>query len=295
MRPLAGRAWPRPARPERYINRAPYAERTKHDLGNRRSLEGAADAMKILITFAVPAEFSAWRRHHDFRQVARDPFALYFTEIGGSPTRVLLTGVGARAAEQAVRWALETPADLCISSGFAGALRSDLKVGNVLAARVVRRAEKELAVASDQELLGAACNVGARHVERFLTSERLVVSAAEKALLASEAEAVEMESFVILAEAARRGVRAVAVRATSDNVAASLPCNFDRALDDRGRICVSAILAAVARRPQRIPGLLRLARDCRIAAQQLAEFMDDYLSLLNVRMDLSQSEMVAAT
>jgi hypothetical protein len=85
------------------------------------------------------------------------------------------------------------------------------------------------------------------------------------------------------------------VRATSDNVAASLPCNFDRALDDRGRICVSAILAAVARRPQRIPGLLRLARDCRIAAQQLAEFMDDYLSLLNVRMDLSQSEMVAAT
>ncbi len=251
--------------------------------------------MKILITFAVPAEFSAWRRHHDFRQVARDPFALYFTEIGGSPTRVLLTGVGARAAEQAVRWALETPADLCISSGFAGALRSDLKVGNVLAARVVRRAEKELAVASDQELLGAACNAGARHVERFLTSERLVVSAAEKALLASEAEAVEMESFEIQAEAARRGVRAIAVRATSDNVAASLPCNFDRALDDRGRICVSAILAAVARRPQRIPGLLRLARDCRIAAQQLAEFMDDYLSLLNVRMDLSQSEMVAAT
>ena len=89
-----------------------------------------------------------------------------------------------------------------------------------------------------------------------------------------------MESFVILAEAARRGVRAVAVRATSDKVAASLPCDFDRALDERGRICVGAILAAIARRPQRIPGLLRLAHDCRIAAQQLAEFMDDYLSLL---------------
>ena len=67
--------------------------------------------------------------------------------------RVLLTGIGTRAAELAVRWALETPADLCISSGFAGALGSDLKVGDVLAARVVHRAEKELAVASDRELL----------------------------------------------------------------------------------------------------------------------------------------------
>ncbi len=251
--------------------------------------------MKILITFAVAAEFAAWRGHHDFRRVSRDPFPMYAAEIGGSATRVVLTGVGTRAAEQAMRWALESPADLCISSGFAGALHTDLRVGNVLAARVVRRAEKEMAVASDRELLKAACNVGARHVDRFLTSERLVVSAAEKAALANEAEAVEMESFVILAEAARRGVRAVAVRAASDNVAASLPCDFDRTLDDRGRIRMAAVVAAMMRRPQRIPGLIRLARDCRVAARQLADFMDDYLSLLNVRMDLSQSEMVAAT
>ncbi len=251
--------------------------------------------MKTLITFAVAAEFAAWRRHHDFHQVTRDPFPLYSADVGGCPTRVLLTGVGTRAAAQAIRWALESPADLCISSGFAGALRSDLRVGNVLGARVVRRAEKDLAVASDRDLLGAACDAGARHVERFLTSERLVVSAAEKAALANEAEAVEMESFVILAEAARRGVRAIAVRVASDTVQASLPCDFDRTMDDRGRIRIGAVILAMARQPQRIPGLLRLARDGRVAARELAEFLDDYLGLLNIRMLLAQSEMVAAT
>jgi adenosylhomocysteine nucleosidase len=183
---------------------------------------------------------------------------------------------------------------LCISSGFAGALRADLEVGEVLAARVVHRAEKELAVAGDRDLLTSACDAGARHVERFLTSERLVVSTAQKAALAGAADAVEMESFVILAEAARHGVRAVAVRATSDTSATTLPFDFDRVRDARGRIRLGGLAAELLRQPGKIPDLLRLARDCRKAAQQLAGFLDQYVNLLQARLDLSQSEMVAA-
>jgi nucleoside phosphorylase len=250
--------------------------------------------MKILVTFAVAAEFAAWRRRHDFRAAVSGPFPLYTAEIGGCTTRVVLTGVGAEMASKAARWALESPADLCVSSGFAGGLGAGVGIGSVLAARLIRRAEKDLAVASDGDLLEAACDAGARHVERFLTAERVVGSAAEKAALANEAEAVEMESFVILAEAARRGVRAVAVRATSDTVDTSMPCSFERTLDERGRIRTLAVLAAMARRPQQIPALLRLARDCRIAARHLAAFLDDYLNLLEVRLSFSQSEMVNA-
>ena len=62
--------------------------------------------MKILVTFAVGTEFAAWRRQHDFRQVSHEPFAVYAAEIGGNTVRVLLTGVGANAAEAALRWAL---------------------------------------------------------------------------------------------------------------------------------------------------------------------------------------------
>jgi hypothetical protein len=54
-------------------------------------------------------------------------------------------------------------------------------------------------------------------------------------------------------------------------------------------------VSEVIRQPQRLPALLRFARDCRFAARQLADFLDRYLQLLTTRLDLSQSEMVAAT
>lgn len=251
--------------------------------------------MKILVTFAVGTEFGAWRRQHDFRQVSHEPFEVYAAEIGGNNVRVLLTGIGESAAEEALRWALTTPADLCVSSGFAGALSPQWSIGEVLVARVVVRAERELAVASDHEMLAVAREAGARQVDRFLMSERLVVSAEQKAALAGQADAVEMESFVILAEAARHGVRAVTIRAISDVASASLPYDFDQARDARGRIRLGAVLTDVLRQPQHIPALLRLARDCRLAAGNLAAFLDGYLGLLDARMNLSESAMVATT
>ena len=251
--------------------------------------------MKILVTFAVASEFAAWRRRHDFRQIAHEPFALYVSEIAGNAVRALVTGMGTAAATEATRWALASPADICISSGFAGALNPELEVGTVLAGRVVLRAERELAVASDHQLVAVAEDAGARQVDRFLTSEYLIAGAAQKVALAGEADAVEMESFVILAEAARHGVRAAALRCVSDAATYSLPYDFEQARDARGQISLKALASQIIRQPQRLPALLRFARDCRFAARQLAEFLDHYLQLLSARLDLSQSEMVAAT
>jgi nucleoside phosphorylase len=250
--------------------------------------------MKILVTFAVQAEFAAWRRRAEFRQVARQPFPLYAAEVGGSSVRALLTGIGNESASQAIRWGLQGATDLCISSGFAGALRSDLCVAELLAARVVCRAGRELAVASDRHLFAAATEIGARPVDRFMTARHLVTSAEEKSVLASEADAVEMESYVILAEAARHGVRAVSVRAVSDAASASLPFDFDRLRDDRGGIRMRSLLLELLRKPQQLGALLRLARDCRLAAGRLAEFLDAYVQVLDAGLDRSESAMVAA-
>ena len=81
-------------------------------------------------------------------------------------------------------------------------------------------------------------------MDRFLTVRHLVTSAEEKSVLSGEADAVEMESFVILAEAARRGVRAVSVRAVSDTASTSLPYDFDRHARWRGRNSHGSVLLA---------------------------------------------------
>ena len=72
-----------------------------------------------------------------------------------------------------------------------------------------------------------------------------------------------MESYTILAEAARYGVPAVAVRAISDTADFDMPYDFESARDARGQIRIGGVLAQVLRRPSGLPALFTLARDCR--------------------------------
>ena len=65
-----------------------------------------------------------------------------------------------------------------------------------------------------------------------------------------------MESYMILAEAARHGVRAVAVRAVSDTADFDMPYDFDRARDARGQIRIGGVARASVAPAQRLPALL---------------------------------------
>ena len=201
--------------------------------------------MKILVTFAVATEFAAWRRQHEFRQRLERTFSALLRQHRRQRGAGFADRRRHGAAARAMRLALTSPADLCISSGFAGALRPDIDVGEILAARVVRRAGKGFG--SGQRPRVAGSGLRRRRPPGRSVSDRRTAGrhAGGKAALVDEADAVEMESFVILAEAARHGVRAVAVRAVSDTAESSLPFDFDRAIDEQGRIRLGALIARV--------------------------------------------------
>jgi adenosylhomocysteine nucleosidase len=205
-----------------------------------------------------------------------------------------LTGMGQTHALEAAQHVLPERPDICISAGLAGALQGEYKAGDVLAARLVSEVDEPVAVASHRDLLSAAKDCGARQIERFVTSNTLVTRADEKRYLGAQAEAVEMESYVILAEAARCGVPAVAIRAISDSADFNLPYDLANARDAHGQIRLSGVLAQVLRRPSGLPALMRLARDCRHAARQLAEFLEAYTGTLSGRMISIEPDMVAA-
>lgn len=209
--------------------------------------------------------------------------------------RVVLTGMGQERAQVAIRAAFALRPDICISAGLAGALRPGFRPGDVLAARLVSEAGEPLAVASHRDLLSEARACGAQVVERFVTSKTIVAHAEEKRVLGAEADAVEMESYAILAEAARHGVPAVAIRAISDAMDFDLPYDFSGADDGQGHIRAGKVIWRVLQRPSGFPALLRLARDCRIGARKLAEFLDVYASSLNSRLIPVESELAAVT
>lgn len=214
--------------------------------------------------------------------------------FGGAQVRAVLTGMGQEFALKAAKRSFGYRPDLCISTGLAGSLHNDYRLGDIVAARLVSEVGEPVAVASHRELLSTAVDCGARQIERMATSRTVVASAEHKRQLGSQAEAVEMESYTILAEAARCGIPAVAIRAISDAFDFDMPYNFEAALDDHGQIRKMGIAAQVLRRPSGLNSLLRLARDSKVASRRLADFLDAFAETMADRLIPIEQDTVGA-
>jgi len=162
-------------------------------------------------------------------------------EWQGDRWLLIANGPGARLAEQALEMRIEV--DGIVSTGFCGALDPALHVGDI--------------------------------VREVLTLDRVAVTAAEKRALRERtgAGAVDMESAAIARKAAEWGVNFRVVRAVSDTAADDLPLDFNSYRGAEGRFSRTRIaLAALARPFAAVPALLRLDRNCRVAAESIGEF-----------------------
>src|ERR1700730_4656942 len=144
--------------------------------------------MKILVTFAVRAEFAPWQRRRNFLRLPGE-WPVFEAMFGGTQVRAVLTGMGQEHALGAAKRSLAYRPELCISTGLAGSLRSGYRPGDILAGRLVREIGETAGGASHRELLSTAVDCGARQIERLATSRTLVARAEEKAQLGSQAEA----------------------------------------------------------------------------------------------------------
>lgn len=211
-----------------------------------------------------------------FHRVSVDAWD-YEAKVGPTDVRVVLTGAGRFAAQRALGHAFDHDPDVCIASGLAGALKPAYPPGAILAARTVADVNGTRVIRSDSGLVSSAGECGARVVEKFLVSDRVVSTAEEKKSLGLSGDAVDMESVLVLAAAVHHRVRAVAIRAISDGVESSLPLDFDRVFDERGAVSMPKVLGQAVMRPHRIGGLIRLAHESERAAAALAKFLDAYV------------------
>jgi nucleoside phosphorylase len=259
--------------------------------------------MKILVTFALENEFAPWRAAHNFQKALWGEVDTFVTEIGGAEVGVVLTGVGARQARLGFprgTWDDSESLAFCISSGLAGALKPNYQIGQVLAARTVlaetpRTDAESAGMDSSAPLISFASECGATLVDRFYTAEHVVAKAEEKRHLGLTADAVEMESFEILRVAAEDGIPAIAVRAISDASDEDLPLDMSEIFTDGGQVSFPRVLGQVALHPGAVPGLVKLGKQSKIAAESLARFLDQYVGVIVARMNNLESKAAAAT
>jgi len=242
--------------------------------------------MRILVTFAVEAEFAPWRRLRKFKKLdSRGKNAIEFSSTATAETpfeiTVLLTGIGENSALGALtetRFLTTDRPDLLISSGFAGALKPELAAGEIIAPAKARTLKNHANVDSDLPLREAAVRLGASAIENLITVDRLVKTVEEKSRLAFFGESVDMESAIVMDRFAREGVVAVALRAISDISSENLPLDFDRCLTPQGAIKPLNLLNQIVRGPQHLPEIIRFGRQSFSAGQSLAAFLDKFVA-----------------
>ena len=203
---------------------------------------------KVLVCFAVKEE------------------ARGFQKLAGesSNLKVILVGMGKRNAERAIRaeMAKQRP-QLVLTCGFAGGLRPELAMGTVVFA-----ADPETGL--EPALLAA----GAKPA-RFHCAERVTATIEEKRALwkSTGADAVEMESEVIRATCRKAKIPSATVRVILDSANEDLPLDFNQLMTADQKLSYGKLAVALAKSPGRVGALLRLQKQTRGAAGNLAEVL----------------------
>jgi adenosylhomocysteine nucleosidase len=175
-------------------------------------------------------------------------------------------GIGAECARRATEAVVQLyDPSLVISAGFAGALRADLRVGQVLTPRVVIDARD-----------GSRVDTGGG--SGIVVTFNSVADAAQKAKLAeafgAQAQAVDMEAAAVARGAEAHGVRFMAYKAISDASDFSLPA-LGRFVGSDGKFQTGKFAAHVLLRPWLWKSALRLAKDSALAAKNLCASLAD--------------------
>jgi len=244
-------------------------------------------AMKVLVTFAVEAEFAPWRMLRSFKSIRINKehwskgVDVCEAQIGQCTVWVFLTGIGIKCFDFGAACCLEDAGlDVVLSSGLAGSLKPEIGPGEVVASRRVGTLRDASGLPMTPEILDCAERRGARLIDLLLTSDHIIETQEEKTRLAVFGEGVDMESFHVARQFSGDNIPVAVVRAISDGNDEDLPVNFEKCLTPQGHIKVAPLLREVIARPKKVPELIRFSLQSRNASRKLTSFLDGLIESL---------------
>lgn len=208
-------------------------------------------------------------------------FKFYGGFYDGIRIAIVQAGTGPARARRATHAMLDAHEPRwIISTGFAGALLEDVKIGHIVVANeIVGIQHDPLAI----DLVMQSDVARGLHVGRTLTVDHMVRTIAEKQALAaqSHAIAVDMESLTVAAVCRERKTRFMAVRAISDDLSADLPSEVFGLVGETGAVRLGAVLGSLWKRPSSLKDMWHMREHALTAATHLADFLDGVILQLH--------------
>jgi len=220
----------------------------------------------IAVSFALPAESSGLVGL--LRDRKSDEAGIIRGKIDNKEVAVFHTGVGRKSCQGKIDNFLRANLPrILISAGFAGAIRQDFQVGDLILSENF----------SDQPLLFEAQRILSNRgacTSKLFTSPSVIESSNERIELgrAHDAVAVDMETEFIAEACAARSIPMLSVRVISDSLREPFPAPpsvlFDIA---RQRTNLPKLLRYLITHPRASLGLMRFANQIARARKELTE------------------------
>ncbi len=226
----------------------------------------------IAVTFALPTESSEFLRRLRHRTgIDRNGVRIVRGKIDDRMIEILHTGVGEKVCQQRVAEFLQDQQfDLLISTGFAGALNDQLKVGDLLLAKNFSTVDL-----NERRSFFSRFPI---HTADLLTVAVLIDSGEERNKIArtSGAAAVDMETEFIARVCAEHGVPLLSLRVITDTPREPLPAPPKILFDmERQRTDYRQLSSYVLKNPATLWRLIRFGIQVAHARKALTEAIVD--------------------
>ncbi len=233
---------------------------------------------------AMPEEIRPLlRRVGKYRREKIDGFEVFRFTYGREKVLLVRSGMGLANAAAAAHILIKAKPCIILNFGFCGAVKPGPQVGDIMVAQrillnrenlfspqsgIVEEDARLLARSLADVLHGRDCRV---HGGTFVTAAEIRNKAEMARLVPPWAPnpVLEMETAAVAKAAAQESVPFLAVRGVSDDAGEELGFSISDLTDDRLRIKIGKVLLTLARKPWIVGQMLRLAKNSRLAGENL--------------------------
>lgn len=194
----------------------------------------------------------------------------------GKNVTLLISGANSERLEQELKRQYVENVRAILSYGVAGGLNPNYRPGDVIIPQAIVHGDQrwETDAFLSSQFAGQLIERNLRVYEGALAgSDKVIMTPEGKHLmyLKTRADAVDMESHIAAAFAARHGIPFAAVRVISDPADRTLPSVTSQAITASGEIRTWSIIRKLLLHPWQLPDLIRAGRDSSIAFATLGK------------------------
>lgn len=245
----------------------------------------------IAIFYALKNEIDYFKRNACLKNEYKIENITFF-EGTIDDTLILLvqTGIGVKNSEKATKIVLgKFDIDLIITTGFAGALKDFIAVGDMVYAKNILYANelenqnqitniKYHSTPNFSMLIENICNKSDLnfHYGDIVTVDKVISNASKKSWLGSNSNAisVDMETFGIAETLSKKDIPFISIRSISDDVKSDLKMdNINDFIEEDGKINVKKAGINIAKNLKNVPNLMKLRKNAIIASRNIGIFL----------------------